>query len=258
MELNEDAKKILESGGYAKKQIFSDSSILRWSHQQRFKKGLQLIRQKRPETVLDYGCGDGTFLLLAKDLAANKIGLEIDINQLEKLKERFQGENDFSFQGIQEAPSKVSDFVTCFEVLEHCTEEVIEENLIKLKNFCKVGGTVVISVPKETGPSLLIKQVVRRLLALRNYGSYEHTEYYNISNFFKMFFATENTQIERNYYEIMFGDQKYTSCGHYGFNWKKLKLQINNHFEITSIEFTPNLLPFGLVSSQVWFVCRLR
>ncbi|GAB4023108.1 MAG: hypothetical protein Fur0010_26300 [Bdellovibrio sp.] len=242
MEIKESSKELLKSGGYAKKQIFADCSILKWSHQQRFLKALIFLKKSGAKTLLDYGCGDATFLVLAREMVDKKIGLEIDETQLGLLKDRFKNESDFEFKQINEPCATKADLVTCFEVLEHCTPEAIEDNLVRLKNFCSETGTVIISVPKETGLTVIGKQSVRKLLALRKFGTYEYTQWYSWVDFFKMVFATENTEVPRKYYDVQFGDKTYTTCGHYAFNWKRLKLDIQRHFTIQEIDFSPKLI----------------
>ena len=54
----------LRDGHYAAKQIFCNSQLIAWSHRRRFETGLALARQLQGRRVLDYGCGDGTFLAL--------------------------------------------------------------------------------------------------------------------------------------------------------------------------------------------------
>ncbi len=249
-------KDILKSGSYATKQIFSSCNILRWSHQARFKKGLSIVSRFNAKSILDYGCGDGTFLYFVDKLFNFKVGMEIDPTHLTNLKKRFEALPGYNFIPISEKQNTAFDIVTCFEVLEHCSDEAIENVLQILKRNCAQNGHVVISVPKETGLTMIGKQLVRRILAFRKMGTYEYTEWYSVKDFIKMFFAMESTQIKRNFYEISLPNAKYITCGHKGFNWKALAQKISTHLEIEKIDFSPKLLPFGLVASQVWFICR--
>ena len=54
----------LREGHYAAKQIFCRDSLIAWSHRRRFEVGLRLARRFSGKRILDYGCGDGTFLAL--------------------------------------------------------------------------------------------------------------------------------------------------------------------------------------------------
>src|SRR5207244_2382990 len=70
------------------------------------------------------------------------------------------------------------DVVTCMEVLEHCLEPERRRIVGELGRLCAPGGRIVISVPIETGPSLLGKQFFRALAGLRGLGDYAHRERY--------------------------------------------------------------------------------
>jgi 2-polyprenyl-3-methyl-5-hydroxy-6-metoxy-1,4-benzoquinol methylase len=206
---------------------------------------------------MDYGCGDGTFLYFVNKLFKVKVGMEIDSKQLNDLVKRFKEMPSYKFIHISEIPTEQFDIVTCFEVLEHCTDENLERILnTVLKQCCKHDGHIIISVPNETGLTMIGKQLVRKILAYRRIGSYEYTEWYNVREFFTMLFATETSQINRSFYDIEIEGVKYKTCGHKGFNWKMLKHKISDHFTIEKIEFSPNWLPFGILASQVWFICR--
>ncbi len=248
---------VLKSGSYATKQIFSSCNLLRWSHQARFRKGKSIVSRFGARSILDYGCGDGTFLYFINKYFDLKVGMEIDLDNVTNLNKRFQELEGYRFIHVGEKTEQKFDIVTCFEVLEHCSDESIDKILgTFLKGHCKKDGHVIISVPKETGLTMIGKQLVRKILAYRKTGTYEYSEWYTASEFLKMLFATESTEINRKFYEIESAGSKYITFGHKGFNWKNLKLKISEHFVIEKIEFSPALLPYGLIASQVWFICR--
>lgn len=248
--------RLIESGDYAAKQIFAQCKILRWSHRSRFNKGVEIVKELKPKSILDYGCGDGTFLIFLKDLVEKKVGLEVDVTELATLKTRFQNEKNFEFHHVNEPITQRFDVVTCFEVLEHCTDENIRLILEKLTRLCKDNGRIILSVPKETGLTMIGKQTLRRLLGWRKFGSYEYTESYTFKEFFQMLFADRKTRINRKFFEVSFGSEKHTTCGHKGFNWKALKEIVESRLVVERVSFSPNPLPCGLLSSQVWFVCK--
>ncbi len=249
---------LLKGGGYAAKQVFAKFRILRWSHQSRFNKGIGLVKKIRPKSILDYGCGDATFLIFLRSLVNIKFGMEIDTTQIDLLKIRFEKESGFTFLHVSEDPGQKFEMVTCFEVLEHCNDEDIAIILEKLNQLCCQDGTIIISVPKETGLTMIGKQAIRRFLGMIKFGNYQYSEWYTFVEFFKMLFATENTKIKRAFYEVSFEGKASQACSHKGFNWKVLRLIIQSKFDLQKIEFTPQILPLGLVSSQVWFICRKK
>src|SRR5436190_22241918 len=70
----------LAEGHFAKKQIFSKSWLISWSHRRRFETALRLAQQFAGRRILDYGCGDGTFLKMLMDgpsPPAESIGAEL-------------------------------------------------------------------------------------------------------------------------------------------------------------------------------------
>ena len=51
-----------EIGKYEQKQIYCKSKIISWSHNSRFEFARRLVGPFSGLKLLDYGCGDGTFL----------------------------------------------------------------------------------------------------------------------------------------------------------------------------------------------------
>ena len=51
----------LKQGHFAKKQLFSKSGIIRWSHRRRFEVAVAKSSAFAGLRVLDFGCGDGTY-----------------------------------------------------------------------------------------------------------------------------------------------------------------------------------------------------
>src|SRR3981081_3006626 len=83
-------------GHYYRSQIANKNKVLAWSHQSRFDKALTLIGQNTKK-LLDYGCGDGTFLVLAADRVVEGHGVDVDANQIEGCRDRLGSPGDLSF-----------------------------------------------------------------------------------------------------------------------------------------------------------------
>jgi 2-polyprenyl-3-methyl-5-hydroxy-6-metoxy-1,4-benzoquinol methylase len=246
----------IEDGHYYKKQVACKSGIIAWSHRSRFEFALKLAGEK-PGAVLDYGCGDGTFLAMIEPKASFACGVDIAENQIHECQERFQG-RQILFQPINSKIYLIRpdgfDLVTCMETLEHCTEKVIEIVLKDLAALVKNDGRVIVSVPIEIGPTFVLKKIVRTIAAWRGLSDYKFYEKYTIKNALAMIFARSNTNIERPEY----GPEGEKSHSHYGFNWKALEKRISAHFRIKSRHFTPLGWSRGFLSSQVWFVCSKK
>ena len=72
----------VQAGHYAQKQIFSRSSLIAWSHRSRFLLARQIVQPYAGARLLDYGCGDGTFLAQVADLfptASARISIPVRI-----------------------------------------------------------------------------------------------------------------------------------------------------------------------------------
>ena len=52
----------IATGHYAQKQLLSRNPLVRWSHGSRFALARELVAPFAGRRLLDYGCGDGTFL----------------------------------------------------------------------------------------------------------------------------------------------------------------------------------------------------
>jgi SAM-dependent methyltransferase len=242
-------------GHYYQAQIANSNKVLAWSHQSRFEKSLELIGQQA-EKLLDYGCGDGTFLALAADRIVEGHGVDADANQIEDCRNRLKSiENLRFFVNADLAGPEHNgayDVVTCMETLEHCTEPTVEQVLADVARLCAPGGRVVISVPIEVGPSFLVKQTVRAIARRQDASSYDLHEVYPLRDAMKMLFAGRDTAIERP----LFGEPPLVGHTHYGFNWRRLRKRVAHHLTVERTLFTPLGFLGGWVSSQAYFVCH--
>jgi glycosyltransferase involved in cell wall biosynthesis/SAM-dependent methyltransferase len=245
----------IEQGHYYRKQLGCDSSVIAWSHRARFAVGLGLIGAA-PRRLLDYGCGDGTFLAMAADRIGTGCGADLDAAQTEDARRRLASFRNLRFCTIGElsAPTHASayDVVTCMETLEHCTEDIVHLVLRDLSRLVAADGRVVISVPIETGPTFLLKLLVRKAAAWRGLSDYRYYESYPIRDALRMILAGKRGPIARPVY----GGPASPYHSHYGFNWKALRENVREHLAIEATHFSPLGFSRGLASSQAWFVCR--
>src|SRR3954470_10885836 len=78
----------MEGGHYYRDQIGSSNPVIAWSHRSRFEKAISLIDRDDCK-LLDYGCGDGTFLAMAAGRIGEGHGSDVDADQIEGCRERF-------------------------------------------------------------------------------------------------------------------------------------------------------------------------
>jgi SAM-dependent methyltransferase len=251
-----------DSGSYARKQLGGRFWFLSWSHGSRFRLGRRLAAPFAGGRLLDYGCGDGAFLATVRDLFPEAVGADVSEDHLRECRVRFASVPGYSFRHCSEladpAHTGAYALVTCMEVMEHCVPEVARAVIADLRRLVAPTGTALVSVPIETGPSLVVKQLLRRAAGWWGLGDYRHTEHYRFGEFWQMVFATDRSAIDRPVYgaDAARGEPGYH--GHKGFNWRALRRQLAGPFEVCRTSFSPLGWLGGLVSSQAWFACRPR
>lgn len=145
------------------------------------------------------------------------------------------------------------DVVTCMEVLEHCLEPERQRIVGELGRLCAPAGRIVISVPIETGPSVVGKQLVRAVAGLRGLGDYEHRERYTA---LEMLRAAAGRRVPRIVFEGRGATGTFPYHGHKGFEWRDVQREIAARLVIERRAFTPLSWAGAVLNSQVWFVCR--
>ncbi len=244
-------------GHYARKQLFCRSAIIAWSHQSRFRLARKMVEPYAGNRLLDYGCGDGTLLGQIHDLFPTAVGADVDLNQTIDCRARFANLSGLSFVLTNDlagaAHAGAYQVVTCMEVLEHCVDQDRDQLLLALGRLVSPDGVLVISVPIEIGPTLIGKQIVRTLAGWRGLGDYKYNESYTTYELFRMAFAGERTAIPRPLYSNGNGSGFHA---HKGFNWRTLRMLLQEHFNIRQVRFSPLGWLGGYFSSQAWFICE--
>jgi SAM-dependent methyltransferase len=255
----------IAGGTYARKQIFSRSRLVAWSHGRRFELAARLVAPCAGGRLLDYGCGDGTFVALVHDRFQTVVGTDADAAQLADCGGRFRDLSNVAFVPqtlVDDDPRYAGayDVVTCMEVLEHCVEQTRAQVITRLRRLVKPDGLVIVSVPIETGLSLPAKQVARRLAGWRGIGDYRHGERYSWPELLRMTCARARTRIERPVYEatVALPRLTYRYHGHKGFNWRSVARELGASFEVSGRRYSPMPRLRSFLNSQVWLICRPR
>lgn len=251
---------VLRDGHYATKQIFSRARLIAWSHQRRFQAGLELASGFTGQRVLDYGCGDGTFLALLEATGrgpSQAVGAELDAFQVEDCRRRLGDRTAFSFVPIAELDDPAHraryDAVVCMEVLEHVVD--LTTVIDRLWRLLASDGTLLVSVPVETGLPLLVKQATRRLAAWRGIGDYAGTSAYTWAEYRASLFAGRAAHMMRPVY----GEDTPTPFhDHKGFNWRALQDRLSGRFDIQQVVASPFPGLGPQFATQVWFRGRKR
>ena len=253
----------ISAGHYAKKQILCKDRLIAWSHRRRFETGLRLARRYAGGArVLDYGCGDGTFLAMLTGgepsaAPAEAVGAEIGVALVEDCRRRHGARAGLRFVLAEEldAPEHSGGYglVVCMEVLEHV---VGPEALVgRLAGLLAPGGRLLVSVPVETGLPLVVKQAARRVAGWRGVGDYPGTAPYTFGEMLRSVFAGRRQHIERPVHKSEGGAAFHD---HKGFNWMRLRGALSERFEIEQTLGSPVAWLPPHLASQAWFVARNR
>lgn len=248
----ENADRIAD-GHYARKQLHCPSRVVAWSHGSRFELARALVAPYAGGRLLDYGCGDGTFVAMVHGSFAVTRGVDVDPEQIDACRQRLGDLRGVSF-GLAADLLGNSDawtVITCMEVLEHCLEPERRRILDELASLC-AQGRVIISVPIETGPSLLVKQCARALAGLRGLGDYAHRERYSPA---EMIRAVAGFPVPRVLYTGAGANGPFSYYGHKGFDWREVEREVAARFRIERRLFTPVRATGRFANSQAWFVC---
>lgn len=250
----------IKSGYYAQSQIYSSARLISWSHRGRFATGLKLAHEIGGARTLDYGCGDGTFLaLLAGGPSAPhvSVGAELYPSMIDECRQRFAGHDSLQFVliGDLDRPEQQGSYDTiyCMEVFEHVLDPV--PLLDQFNRLLAPNGTVVISVPIETGLPVVVKQLVRRIAGWRGVGYYPGTTGYSPLEMLKSVFAGSSQHITR---PVLTRDDGTTFHDHKGFNWRVLRTRVRERFDLVREDTSPVGWLGPHLGTQRWFVARKR
>ncbi|MBX3745737.1 MAG: class I SAM-dependent methyltransferase [Verrucomicrobiae bacterium] len=241
-------------GAFARKQMGSRSRLIAWSHAARFRTALELSREFAGKRVLDYGCGDGTYLALLMESGQaprEAVGAEVAGDLIESNRRRFGGREGLSFVRVDELDSGAwegaFDAVVCMEVLEHLPD--FEVCLASFERWLASGGTLLVSVPVEIGASAVIKQAVRTLNGWRGVGDYPGTTPHTAGELWRAVWAGEAQHVERPLHRSALGPLLHD---HKGFNWKRLRAAMRRRFRVGPVRTSPVRWLPAFVASQVW------
>ena len=226
----------IESGHFARKQLYGGAMLITWSHRRRFQLACWLAARFGGRRLLDYGCGDGTFLAMACDglgAPVEVVGAEISDALVNDCRTRLGGRAGLSFVTVADLARPGwegrFDVLFCMEVLEHVVDREAVFDL--WDRLLPRGGEVIVSVPNETGPALAIKQPARRLARWCGMSDYPGSAPYTWREYARSLFAGRHPHIIRPVHR---GADGSASHCHKGFNWRALRDELMGRWKLVA------------------------
>lgn len=229
---------------YYSKTYDSPNPIIRFAHRKRLEFALELIPSSGTICLLDYGSGDGLFL---RELANRRnchegiFGFEPYLTPLSNIESKIF--KDWSDVELQLKGENRATVVTCFEVLEHFSEDHQAEALRRMRGIMWSEGRAFISVPIEIGLPSVPKNLFRWVKYRRN-----QRAIYNLKNISKSVLGIEIVECRRG--------ADYLS--HMGFYFKNLERMFEECFDIVDRKFSPFPSLGPNCNSQVFYTLRPR
>ena len=87
------------------------------------------------KSVIEFGFGNGGFLIWAKEKGARVIGIEIQPMLIKKAQEA-QIDAYLSLEELPEAICNTIDYIVAFDVLEHLTLKELDAFFLVAKDYC--------------------------------------------------------------------------------------------------------------------------
>ena len=225
---------------YEMQTVDRRNPLARFAHRTRMKKSRQLVEPylTGSATLVDYGCGQGRFL---HELATEFKGSRPDISLKGYDPIMSAKFDDFEVVSNQDAIAPESvDVVTCLEVCEHLSDDETLIFIDFVNKVLKPTGKLLVTVPIEIGPVLLIKELSRSLL-------YRRRPQMPISELFKgAFLGVPPTRAEDR---LSF---------HTGYDWRVTNQQLQQTFESDDLDFSPFPYKSWWGQSQVLMSFRKR
>jgi 2-polyprenyl-3-methyl-5-hydroxy-6-metoxy-1,4-benzoquinol methylase len=204
----------------------SKSFLIRYYAYLPFIHSLKYITFSEYSRILDIGCSDGPFLptlnyyaksILANDILENRVReaknlIDFNLNKSKKI-------NLMCSDG-QYLPFKDNNFdlIFCLEVLEHIVRP--DQFIRELLRVLKKNGTLICTLPIESGLSLLIRNFI---------GKIAH-------------FTRPNYTLKQYLQRVLLkkGGREYKGeIGHKNFDWREIKKNLKLHFKILKMKFIP-------------------
>lgn len=227
---------------------FKDRNLIkRWLHRKRLVSAIRLCSSLLPETICDFGAGNGELCKLLADHYCNAklIAYEPSPDHLLEARQNLSTVAGVEFHQniISVAPGTI-DMVFSLEVFEHLPFKETVDALQTIDGLLKPEGIAIIGVPVEIGIPALYKGIFRMS---RRYGKFDAT----IKNVARSFLQCPPSN--RPSREIAPGFRYYHS--HMGFDFRRFKNILSNYFMLHKTSTSP-FVALGWLMPTIYFVAK--
>lgn len=204
----------------------SKSFLIRYYAYLPLKHSLKYITFSENSRILDIGCSDGPFLptlnyyaksIIANDILQNRVReaknlIDFNLNKSKKINLMCSDGHYLPFK------EKNFDIIFCLEVLEHIARP--DQFLRELLRVLKKNGTLICTLPIETGLSLLVRNFIGKI-------AHFPRPKYKLKQYFQRILLKE-------------GGRGYKGeVGHKNFDWREIKNNLKLHFKILKMKYIP-------------------
>lgn len=226
--------------------MYSDSLratiFQRFSHSARFRAAQdEFCRSvKDGASVLDFGTGDGRIFeyYLERNKTCRYYGYDISKKMLSQASDHVK-KNVILTDNIDDLSSHKFDYISCLETLEHIPDDVVPGVIRRMKSLLSPNEVLLISVPIESGPPSLFKQIIRMMAGQRE----------RIATIPAILMSSVylTGRVKR--------DQK--DPGHTGFDFIRLRKIISSSgLRVLKTKYSPFSFGWFFVNSQVFYIAE--
>lgn len=233
------------AGAYTSRLLRGGSFATRFSHRGRMATAASLVQAERFDRAADVGAADGWYLrtLLDQGTIAEGVAVDADPAMLQVGQQRSEGRPlEFLTPDDDALLDQLGtfDLVTCLETLEHVADP---SSVLQLAvDLAAPGATIVVSVPIEVGPSVLLKQAGRWLANRRQEYGYER---YRWAELFRAGVLGQSAGLDR-----------VNLHSHKGFDYRDVREMLRARAAIHRTVYSPIRTLGPVVASTVFWIAR--